>query len=61
MLLLVFKKSTTSYLFQNAREKSCDYLYKLHDPEFNYHYEYDEQSVKMYRWKTEKNTFEAFF
>ena len=48
------KKSTTAYLFQIAREKSCDYLDKLHDPKFNYHYEYDEQSVKMFRWKTEK-------
>ena len=51
---LVLKKSTTAYLFQIAREKPCDYLDKLHDPKFNYHYEYDEQSVKMFRWKTEK-------
>ena len=27
---VVFEKSTSAYLFQIAREKSCDYLYKLH-------------------------------
>ena len=60
-MLLVFKKSTTAYLFQIAREKSCDYLDNLHDPKFNYHYEYDEQSVKMFRWKKEKKHFCSFF
>ena len=27
--LLVFEKFTRAYLFQIAREKSCDYLYKF--------------------------------
>ncbi len=29
MLLLAFEKFTRAYLSQIAREKSCDYLYKL--------------------------------
>ena len=27
---VVFEKFRTAYLFQIAREKSCDYLYKAH-------------------------------
>ena len=27
--VLVFEKFTLAYLFQIAREKSCDYLYKF--------------------------------
>ena len=37
-MLLVFEKFTSAHLFQIAREKSCVYLYKLHDPKFIYRY-----------------------
>ena len=34
----VFKKNLLVLIYSKLHSKSCDYLYKLHSTQFNYHY-----------------------